>query len=147
MAEQEQMAQMEQELQAQKAGTPPAQGQPQAAPQDPNAQGGQSPEMQNMIAHLDGLPEEAKKYFAEFLTPETAKCYGILLGPEAEQYFTQLADPNITLVPVPKDVAEQQMGQMNSSEGSMPQGQVPAQPMPAQVAPAVQKPPMGVEHM
>ena len=138
MAEQEQMAQMEQELQAQKAGTPA---------QDPNAQGGQSPEMQNMIAHLDSLPEEAKRYFAEFLTPETAKCYGILLGPEAEQYFTQLADPNITLVPVPKDVAEQQMGQMNSSEGSMPQGQVPAQPMPAQAAPAVQKPPMGVEHM
>lgn len=144
------IAQMEQGLQAQKqmpAPAPQAGGMPQAgapAPQQPQQASGQgqtSPEMQMMIQHLDSLPEQDKAFVAQYLSPETAKWAGLILGSEeVTNYFSQLADPNITLIPVPKDIAEQQAAQgQTSSEGSMPQAQ------PQQMA--VQKPPMGTEQM
>lgn len=150
-------AQIEQELQAQKASPatviPP--GQQPMAPNFPMAQEAQpqeggDPAMQGLIQHLDSLPEQAKAYVAQYLTPETAKWAGYVFGSdEVYQYFNQLADPNITLVPVPKDVAEQAMAQPNSSEGTMPAGQpsAPPAPMPQAPAPQLQKPPQGVEHM
>lgn len=142
-------AKIEQELQAQK--TPQVQaGSP--APGHAAGEPQMSPEVQQMIQHLDSLPEEQKAFFAQYLSPETAKCYGILLGDQqAYEYFANLADPNITLIPVPRDALE---GQMNSSEGNPqamqpagPQQQMQAPAQPSAQMPMVNKPPMGDQHM
>lgn len=148
------LAQMEAELQASKGAPQPPQGQVpptdpalagQPAAQDPSM-GADPEQMAAFGQHMDSLPDNQKQIVAKFLSPELAQVFGICFGAPIFQYFNELADPNITLVPVPKDVAEQQMGQTNSSEGIPPQGQPPAQPMPQQ-APGMQKPPMGTDFM
>lgn len=153
-------AQMEQELQAQKAGAPQPQPAPQQGQQMPQGQPMQDPTapdqsgseaMQGLIQHLDSLPEEGKAYVAQYLTPEIAKWAGYVLGSdEVYKYFSELADPNITLIPVPTEVA-QQMAQQNSSEGiqqpPMADPEAAPQQMAPQMPPTGNKPPQGTEHM
>ncbi len=90
--------------------------------------------------HLDEIPDAAKQFLAEHLTPEFVVAIGIINGPEVAEYLNQFADPNKVMVPVPRQMAEQYMqqqkGQTAAPQGSAPQA--PSQPQPQQApAPAM----------
>ncbi len=97
----------------------------------PMEDGGITPEM--IEAHLDAMPDEDKAFLAEHLTPEFIRAISLISGQEVGNYLNQYVDQNKVLVPVPREVAEQEMGRMKSQQP------VPAQPnqgTPAPQAPA-----------
>lgn len=55
--------------------------------------------------HLNSLPPEQQDFLAQYLTPELAALFGIVLGKESYDYFAQYANPNKSLQVV--DVAPQ----------------------------------------
>lgn len=84
----------------------PAQGQLQPA------QGSQqSAQIEQAIEeHLNSLPDPQKALIVKYMTPEMAVILGIILGPEAFDYFKKFADPRKELtVTERKNTAPQQL--------------------------------------
>lgn len=87
-------------------------------------------------AHLSKLPDEQKAYLVQFMTPELAVIFGILLGQEAFQYFNQFVDPKKQLTVVPR---QEQQGQQGAAQA--PQQTPQPQQAPQQVQSAPQQAP------
>lgn len=120
---------------------PTPQAAPQGQPMAPEAgmsgeEMGDNP-MEGLIAHMDALPEEAKQFMSQYLTPESAKMFGLILGEEAGKYFMEIANPEMVLVPIPRAEVERVTGGQsaeqtptdvpNSSEG-IPSQSAPVNP-------------------
>lgn len=72
---------------------------------------------------MSSLPDNQKAAVMAHLTPEIADVLGIILGPEAHQYFRRMADDSMMLVPIPREEAmalreSQQAQQMEAQESS-----------------------------
>lgn len=105
---------------------------PEQAPDD----GGDENMLEELKAHMDSLPPEEKEFVAAHLTLETARLLGVLTGsPDVAEYFGQLADPNIVLVPVPREKAKQlaqALQQEQAQSQQAPQGPAPQMAMATQ---------------
>lgn len=109
---------------------------------DQGAEGGGQDMLAELQSHLDALPKDEKEFVASYLTPETARLLGVLTGSnDVLEYFTRLANPNVVLVPVPRDKAQQFAAAVQGNAQS-PQGG-PGQPQPQQQQMAQATPPMG----
>jgi hypothetical protein len=105
-----------------------AEPQPNGAPVDPAMQGGASP-VDEMRQHLAQLPDEQKAYLADIMTPEVATAFGIVLGDEAYQYFSSIADTTKVLVPVPRSEVEAANTQPQApAQGPLPQDPTQSRP-------------------
>lgn len=60
-------------------------------------------------AHLNSIPQEQQVFLAQYLTPELATVMGILLGPEGFEFFNNLADENVQLVPMDRAKVQEQL--------------------------------------
>lgn len=94
-------------------------------------EGGAGNGLQELETHMDSLPDEQKAFVADNLTPEIAQVLGIILGPEAYNYFAPLADSSKALIPVPRELVEQQLSQQNTST-TQPSTPVQQAPLPAE---------------
>lgn len=99
---------------------------------------------QQLNEHLGSLPENAKRAVAAHLTPEFAQLVGAITGSsQLADVLGEMADPNLALVPVPREVAQQLLEQV---QGQAPQAGAPAQPAPDQMtATAGPAGPMGAQ--
>lgn len=89
------------------------------------------PSDEEIQAHLDNLPDEAKAFLAEHLTPEFVTAISLISGEKVGQYLMKYADQDKVLVPVPRKVAEENLAAMKSqASGGQPQ-QAASQAMPA----------------
>lgn len=80
--------------------------------------------MSRLQAQLDSLPDEGKELVADHLTPEFAAVVGLITGSqELAQALSDMADPNIALVPMSREAAKQLVAQ-----GGAPTGQPAPQP-------------------
>ena len=92
-------------------------------------------------AHLNSLPDEQKQFVADNLTPETAQLLGIILGPEAYQYFEPMADKTKALIPVPREEVDRIMAEMSQSQATQPtQGQPQPQQTPGGTSSGLMQP-------
>lgn len=135
----------------------PPQMQPQAQPQAPQmapsspapapqAQAGQPPQekgatpqqdpnaidpraLQLIEQHLNSLPDEQKQYLGQYLTPELAVLFGIVLGNDAYNYFKQYVDPNKQLTVTAREGQQNPQQPQQAPQGPVNpvQQQVPAQ--------------------
>lgn len=97
------------------------------------------PTEEEVAAHLDSLPDEAKAFLAEHLTPEFVTAIGLISGEVVAQHLMKYADQDKVLVPVPRKVAEEHLAQMKGQPQGQPQMQAPVQAAPqATPAPAPQ---------
>lgn len=55
--------------------------------------------------HMDSLPDEAKNFVIDNLSPEVVVILSMFLGPAAEEFFGQYMDPTVKFVKVPRDQA------------------------------------------
>jgi hypothetical protein len=116
-------------------------GQTQLENENPTQLDSSPPTDEEIQAHLDALPDEAKAFLAEHLTPEFVQAIGFISGPEVANYLNKYADPDKVLVPVPRKVAEENLAKMQAQTGGgQPQGQPSAPP---QATPAPAQPPQG----
>lgn len=111
----------------------PAQQQTQPSPATqpkPSGRAGQpynAQVLQMIEQHLNSLPQDQQQFLHQYMTPELAKLFGIVLGQEALDYFSKFADPKMMLVVQPRP---QQQGGMNPQgvQGAAPaQQQAPQQ--------------------
>jgi hypothetical protein len=94
-----------------------------------------TPTEQELEEHLSALPPEQQEFMAAFMTPEFAQAVGILTGSEEVfSYLSSRADSNRVLLPLPREVAEQIIGQLQPEMAGQPaspeQPPVEQQPMP-----------------
>ncbi len=68
--------------------------------------------------HVNSLPEEQQVFLGRLMTPEFATAMGILLGQEAFDFFNEVADPNVVLVPMDRAKVEAQASQGQPGTGS-----------------------------
>jgi hypothetical protein len=96
----------------------------------------EGPTEEELESHLSALPEEQQQFLAAFMTPEFAQAVGILTGNEdVFNYLTSRADNSRVLLPLPREVAEQLVGQMSSPQAQEgppmpPEQATPMAPMP-----------------
>jgi hypothetical protein len=92
-----------------------------------------------LTEHLGALPENVKRAVAAHLTPEFAKLVGAIVGSEPlANALGSMADPNLALVPMPREQAMELAQQAQAQQG-------PAQPAaPAPTAPPAPSGPMGM---
>lgn len=123
--------------------SPPQLGQPASA--QPSGRAGQNydPKLLPVIEkHLDSLPDQQKAFLVQYMTPELAIIFGIVLGMEAFDYFKQYVDPSKQLTVVQRPQGQQApQGNAQSSQSPAPQqaeGSANASPpqSPKQQAPA-----------
>lgn len=111
----------------------PTENSPEPAPLD--IQGNDAPTPEEIAAHFDSMPDEAKSFLAEHMTPEFVKAIGLIAGQEVAKYLEPMADPSKLLVPVPRQIAEEYLNQQKSDPQGAPAEQTPGAPAPAPVAP------------
>lgn len=84
---------------------------------------------------LNELPDNQKQFISQYLAaPETSVILGLILGPEALNYFSQFTDPSVALQvtnreqPSPQSppTSGPEMGLMASAPKSSPSGGLPA---------------------
>jgi hypothetical protein len=87
--------------------------------------------------HLDTLPDDDKEFLAGHLSKEMAMIIGLISGSQMlQQYFESIANPDIALIPVPREKAKemlahyQGMQQEATQPPTAPQAQAPQGPMP-----------------
>lgn len=61
----------------------------------------------NLETHLDSLGPEQQEFVAAHLTPEIAQVFGLVLGQEAFDFFNQYTNPDVVLVPMPREALKQ----------------------------------------
>lgn len=109
----------------------PAQGTA-SAPTSPHPMsptgGSNSPLTASLEQHLDSLPDDAKQYLANMLTPEFATAMGIVMGPEVGSFFMKHADPNKILVAEPRPQSPQGPSNAGASAAPAPSAGTPAKP-------------------
>lgn len=133
---------------------------PQTGLQQPSGRQGQpyNPQILNGLdQHLNSLPPKQQQYLTQYMAPELAVIFGIVMGQEAFDYFKKVADPQkmLTVVARPQGQpaqgtpqAPQQGGQappqqtQQPQQGQAPQGATPpaqagapVQPQPQQATP------------
>lgn len=101
------------------------------APEDGTENAEPTPE--EIDAHLDSLPDDAKAFLAEHLTPEFVTAIGLISGQAVANHLMKYADKDKVLVPVPRKVAEENLAQMKAqaSVGQSQQTAPQASPAPA----------------
>lgn len=101
-----------------------------------------TPTEQELEEHLSALPPEQQEFMAAFMTPEFAQAVGILTGSEEVfSYLSSRADSNRVLLPLPREVAEQLIGQVSPDMAGQPTS--PEQP-PMDSQPPMAAMPQGV---
>lgn len=65
---------------------------------------------------LDELKEDERDFVFSHLTPELAALFGLVFGQEAFDVFNGLADPNLVLVPMPRDQLEASQGEQEPTD-------------------------------
>lgn len=74
-------------------------------------------EEQQILERLNALPEDQKGFIAAFMTPEFAQAVGMITGNEQlSQFIQQRADSSRVLLPLPREVAQQLVGQMQGQQ-------------------------------
>lgn len=128
------------QVQPQQGMTPPVQAPTEHTKPKPSGREGQvyNPElMAKLEDHLNKLPPEQQKYLTQFMTPELAIIFGIVLGHEAFDYFKKFADPKKQLVVQPSQQGQQppqggqppqQNPQPQQAQGQLAQAQPQQQP-------------------
>lgn len=89
------------------------------------------PTPEEIDAHLDNLPDEAKAFLAEHLTPEFVTAIGFISGQEVANHLMKYADQDKVLVPVPRKVAEENLAALKAQAGGQQPQAAPAQAQPA----------------
>lgn len=109
-------------------GAPSGGMQPQSAPQDLQTLGHELDQeiVAGLEAHLDQIPDDQKAFLAEHLTQEFVRAIGIINGPEVANYLSQFVDNSIVLVPVPRQVAEEHLAQMQAQQAAPTEAPQPA---------------------
>lgn len=116
-------------------GNPPAA--PTVAPQHSPSGRENQPYNPELIAHLENhltkLPDDQKAFLVQYMTPELAILFGIVIGNEGYDYFSKFADPQKMLVvqPRPEQQPQQtapQQAQPSAQSGGMGQPQPQTQP-------------------
>lgn len=89
--------------------------------------------------HLNQINDKQKAFLVNFLTPELALLFGIVLGKEGFDYFNQYADPKKQLTVIPRQPQQAPQaappGQQPNSAPQMPPQQAPMPQKPANVSP------------
>ena len=105
---------------------------------------GQPDITQQIEEGINSLPQDTKEILAAFaIAPEFSQLLGELIGPEIGQFFTQFADPEMTLVAVPRAALDEVMAasseatELGDEPGSMDTTTGTNETVPAEATPPI----------